>query len=302
MGASNCAALRFSKYRDGISRQVEKPWLRAQYESARKAVQKPCARCGQPIPTVKPSEMRGRKYCSNACSTKRPEKHAPCPICGKDRVTYKKTCSAACGYQFRKLRARKPKRCRQCKGEFWPQRQAYGFTSFCDRRCVIAYRAAHRTQFLQAECRRCGATFKRTAGALKRVVNRFCSTECSRAFNRGENSPLYRGEHDPNRGGHWRRLAEAIRKRDGHKCQRCNKTQAENKQKLSVDHIIPWRAFDDKVEANHPSNLTSLCRSCHTKKTAIAERQWLRGDRIAMEQYRRSIQLPQLFAAVGNIE
>jgi len=115
---------------------------------------------------------------------------------------------------------------------------------------------------------------------------------------RGPNSPLYRGESDPNRGGQWRRLSEEIRKRDGYCCQRCNRTQAENGQKLSVDHIIPWRAFTDKTAANAPSNLTSLCRRCHSIKTHLYERLWLKGDRIGMEQYRRAIQLPPLFAHV----
>jgi hypothetical protein len=37
---------------------------------------------------------------------------------------------------------------------------------------------------------------------------------------------------------------------------------------------------------------------CHAIKTTQAERQWLKGDRIGMEQYRKSIALPPLFAAV----
>jgi 5-methylcytosine-specific restriction endonuclease McrA len=87
-------------------------------------------------------------------------------------------------------------------------------------------------------------------------------------------------------------LAETIRQRDGYRCQRCNKTQDENGQKLSVDHIIAWRTFDDKTEANRPRNLVSLCRSCHSLKTSTFEQASMRGDCIAMYQYERNIVLP----------
>jgi hypothetical protein len=42
-------------------------------------------------------------------------------------------------------------------------------------------------------------------------------------------------------------LAETIRQRDGYRCQRCNKTQDENGQKLSVDHIIAWRTLTTRL-------------------------------------------------------
>ena len=87
----------------------------------------------------------------------------------------------------------------------------------------------------------------------------------------------------------WNRIAARIRDRDNHCCRRCGKTEADNKQKLSVDHVIPWRSFTDKLEANAESNLVSLCRSCHQKKTIGAERRWLRGDALGIQDYRKHV-------------
>jgi 5-methylcytosine-specific restriction endonuclease McrA len=113
---------------------------------------------------------------------------------------------------------------------------------------------------------------------------------------------MYRGNADPNRGGEWRRLAEQIRTRDRHTCQRCGTTQLTNGRKLDVDHIRPWRSFTDKRQANDPTNLISLCKRCHRHKTATIERQWLKGDRLAMLQYEKAVKLPPLFALPADLE
>lgn len=54
-------------------------------------------------------------------------------------------------------------------------------------------------------------------------------------------------------------LHEFVRNRDGYTCQICPKTQEENGEELSVHH----KDYDKRN--NHPSNLISLCRVCHTK-------------------------------------
>lgn len=101
------------------------------------------------------------------------------------------------------------------------------------------------------------------------------------------------GENDSKRGPRWHARAESIRKRDGYRCRRCGKSQAENKTKLSVDHIIPWRSFADphEGEANDPANLVALCASCHSWKTTTAERAWLKGDMIGFKGYLRSLNI-----------
>jgi 5-methylcytosine-specific restriction endonuclease McrA len=108
----------------------------------------------------------------------------------------------------------------------------------------------------------------------------------------GPQNPGYRGTQDANRGTGWYRLAASIRKRDGYICRRCRRTQVENGKSLDVDHIKPWRSFENKADANDPSNLASLCRRCHCHKTTSIEAKWLRGDVLAMQQYERAIALP----------
>jgi 5-methylcytosine-specific restriction endonuclease McrA len=85
-------------------------------------------------------------------------------------------------------------------------------------------------------------------------------------------------------------LAASIRERDKHTCRRCG-VKWEAGRRFPVDHIIPWRAFTNKADANDPANLATLCFSCHAKKTHIFETRWLKGDVLDMEQYRRAIDL-----------
>jgi len=64
-------------------------------------------------------------------------------------------------------------------------------------------------------------------------------------------------------------LKEVIRNRDRRKCQLCEKTELDNKEKLTVHHI------DYDKRNNNPKNLISLCRSCHGKTGACRE-QWIK--------------------------
>lgn len=251
-----------------------------------------CRQCGEG--RVAPN---ARYYCSKRCEgVARTKTRKPCVQCEKrPRNSGSRFCGRACAMLARRLARRPQKPCAHCEHLFWPRLDyANGcWSKFCSRKCRLAF-DARRPAFIEAACVACGKKFKRTAAALKRTKRPFCSRDCQHKFTRGEQSHLYRGDHDPNRGCNWLKRAEERRKLDGYRCQRCNKTQEENGQKLSVDHIVPWRAFKDKTEANQIGNLVSLCRPCHAHKTHVAEAQWLRGDRIAMESYRRSISLAPL--------
>jgi len=60
-------------------------------------------------------------------------------------------------------------------------------------------------------------------------------------------------------------LKDVIRNRDRRKCQLCEKTELENKEKLSIHHI------DYDKQNNNPNNLISLCRKCHIKTNSNRE-------------------------------
>jgi 5-methylcytosine-specific restriction endonuclease McrA len=57
----------------------------------------------------------------------------------------------------------------------------------------------------------------------------------------------------------WRRIRQRILQRDSFTCQHCG---AEGN---SVDHIIPRHAFGDG-NADHDSNLQTLCGKCNSSK------------------------------------
>lgn len=255
-----------------------------------------CKHCGEAIPVG-----RNREFCSVACRNRsfaeaqRRYPYRSCPICGRRFGGAGKTCSAACGYRFRKIGARKQKACPICARLFWPVRRGSTWAKYCSKACYNA-KLSERLALVKVVCEQCGREFRRAKGAVKRVDHAFCNRVCARRFLSGENHPHWRGGHDPNRGPKWNRLAAQIRERDGHTCRRCGRTEAENGQKLDVDHIVPWRLFNGNVEAaNDPKNLVALCRKCHRHKTSKLERAYLKGDCIGMHSYEASVSLPPLF-------
>ena len=253
-----------------------------------------CEVCQARIPIT-----RGRRFCSQRCrgiGLRKPLK--PCKVCGKERRYYQgcsvvSTCSLKCGGELRKAKRRAQRQCNHCKRLYWPATHTIGPKKFCSRQCRDAERKDRGYGRFICANSKCGKEFSRQLGFINRrdrlVRLMFCSRPCSTAYYSGERSPLFRGDVDPNRGSRWRKLAESIRVRDGFACQRCGRTQLENGQKLAVDHIIPWRQFVNKEEANTSSNLVSLCKKCHGLKTTSFERKWLKGDVIAFEQYRRAV-------------
>jgi DEAD/DEAH box helicase domain-containing protein len=71
--------------------------------------------------------------------------------------------------------------------------------------------------------------------------------------------------NDPNDyGPGWNKLREAVRRRDGFRCQVCGTPEAPGRQH-DVHHKIPFRSFESAVEANRMENLITLCSACHHK-------------------------------------
>ena len=84
--------------------------------------------------------------------------------------------------------------------------------------------------------------------------------------------------NDPNDyGPGWNRLREAVRQRDGNRCQVCGTVESGNRQH-DVHHKVPFRQFLSAVEANRMDNLITLCPSCHRKaETNLRMRSGLAG-------------------------
>lgn len=255
---------------------------------------KECKFCGK-LFRPRPSNYLARTFCSLTChySSQRTRTLARrarcCVVCGMQfaSVVQATTCSKKCGYVFRKLKHRKPAICVTCGREFWPATYPNAKHKWCSLKCYRQYRNQH--GWVSFTCPVCAVVFKREYGSTKRSKRHFCSRRCARMFHCGENSPAYRGGSNPNRGTAWIPIAELVRERDGRICRKCGKTEEVNGQKLSVDHVWPWRMFDDKASANLLGNLVSLCRSCHSRKGSRAEALLMRGDRQEFDAYCRSI-------------
>ena len=120
-----------------------------------------------------------------------------------------------------------------------------------------------------------------------------CSVECRALFGRGANSPMFRPESigDPLKRlgrGEWKRRAAEARSRDSNTCRRCAR-KWEHGRCFPVDHVIPWRTFENKAHADDLSNLVTLCDKCHSWKTSTAERKWFMGDMQSFAQFKRDI-------------
>ncbi len=64
------------------------------------------------------------------------------------------------------------------------------------------------------------------------------------------------------RGKGWSIIPLSILERDTFTCQSCGKLG--NRQTLTAHHRIPFRLFKDTIKANHPRNLITLCKTCHS--------------------------------------
>ncbi len=175
------------------------------------------------------------------------------------------------------------KTCKGC-GNVYKQ-NTWRISKYCSQIC---YHVSKQKRVTSA-CAMCGTNVHRTYKKMTIRALVFCSHECSRKYHVGEHCAAWRGGSKEGRGRDWKRISESIRVRDSYTCRWCGKHQSENgKSSLSVDHVRPWRECESEQEANDPSNLVSLCTSCHGKKGKL-ERAWLRGDGLALQEYRRLV-------------
>lgn len=189
-------------------------------------------------------------------------------------------CSRACYFAHHSRRVEW--QCRGCGARELLKPSAAERRVYCSRAC--------RTKHLRpgpVHCVNCGAWFSalKWNGQRRFVVVsgvKTCSRACDLAW-RSNNEDRKRkigrafaGDRHPNwkggrtlldrrayRGAGWSRIAEAARVRAGRCCERCGRSEAENGERLSVHHVVPFHNFRSSREANRPENLQALCRSCH---------------------------------------
>lgn len=72
-----------------------------------------------------------------------------------------------------------------------------------------------------------------------------------------------------NYGPNWLQIREYIFDIKGHNCAHCGINRTENFElfgkDMAIHHIIPYQKFECRKIANHHSNLTPLCHSCHAR-------------------------------------
>lgn len=220
---------------------------------------KPCGTCGEPI-RVYPCRTRSR-YCSYACANAGRR--------GKPNG--------------RKLPPRE-RMCKVCGSVFAEDSRATTCSQECRRKAQLGSRRPRGSNRPSVQCLVCGRPFRLD----KRRTQRYCSRACfgvSLRRNEGE-GPVGR---DGYRGANWRRVAAAVRERDGFACRNCGEAWTEGSKAFPVDHIRPWREFGTVDEANDPVNLVTLCPSCHSRKTHTFERMALSGDRVSLNWWREAL-------------
>lgn len=136
--------------------------------------------------------------------------------------------------------------CKVCGKMFIPKPYHGKRQEFCSRSCVKGF---HLVEHPKLICEQCGKEFDVYPSRLKHGNPRFCSQSCAGNMKKWENERFTRVKSKT-----WNEIRKSILERDGYKCARCD-----SKDKLTVHHIVRWVFTKD----DSPSNLITLCRSCH---------------------------------------
>lgn len=128
----------------------------------------------------------------------------------------------------------------------------------------IHYSSVHKSHSYETpqRCHWCGEWYV-PIGESSSVRN-FCNHDCRTAwqswFRRGERHPNYKEGNGVSKD--WELLSRMIRARDGC-CLRCGREETKSGRKLHVHHIRPKDEFEQRSEADEPTNLVSVCFDCH---------------------------------------
>ena len=173
-----------------------------------------------------------------------------CEVCSKKFSYYEtaqsgKYCSIPCKAEGQKVK-RQQQVCAYCGCLFIPDRGGIS-RRFCSLACSGAFR-----RLPKGMCKKCGNPCDRRAN--------YCSAHQGIALT-GEKSLLWKGgiswaHRRLIKSPAWKTIRGLVLQRDGFKCALCDKANG-----LQVHHIVSVR---DRGNEN-PSNLITLCQSCHRK-------------------------------------
>lgn len=166
--------------------------------------------------------------------------------------------------------------CKWCKKEF--QEWTYRQPTFCSNQCRSEYAAIQPKiksrkpeSYITKNCTICGKPYTVHKIFVEKRISNYCSKDCRAEFfsksRKGKNNPNYvHGNSQSDYGDNWLRQSRKAKNRDNHTCQICGYESGGNKY-LDVHHIVPFVRFgiEKYKEANHLTNLITLCRSCHAK-------------------------------------
>lgn len=166
------------------------------------------------------------------------------------------------------------RKCQTCNKEFNPpvHNVNNGYGNYCSKSCAAKARIGNRNPnwrkgiATQRECVVCGKVFKPKNRGSDRV-NKYCSHKCRAIDKSGTENPNWRGGVRSGRKGYARDLEmgtknyrtwkNAVRERDGNKCQLCGSTKT-----LVVHHIYSYNTHTQLRYAL--DNGITLCGSCHS--------------------------------------
>lgn len=119
-------------------------------------------------------------------------------------------------------------------------------------------------------CKNCGKTFRVWNAKIKNGKGKYCSTKCFNKYNSGENHIFWKGglSHNIYPVDWTNSLRISIRERDKYTCQLCGEKQGD------IAHAVHHIDYDKKN--CNPSNLITLCKSCHAKTNSNRE-YWLKS-------------------------
>lgn len=233
-----------------------------QGRAKRKRVTLTCKECGEDYQAHKCDEDRSR-FCSEDCRKSGVGKEntrtvtLTCENCAskfstKPHKKDQKYCSHKCYWQDKGQQVTLA--CKSCGETYQRPPSKVADSRYCSDEC----RYDGHTKAVTLICKECGEEYTKRLHAADE--SNYCSRTCNHEAQRVGFNPSY-----PYAGENWQRVRRLVRDRDAYTCRRCGTPESDLNTELHVHHIIPLREFDEPEEANTPTNLVSVCPSCHGK-------------------------------------